>query len=101
MIWFIAIGAVIVRGAVAGATWDQRKGRSRDTTAWSSGYRHRRTSRPGPQGGYSRYELRPVAPAVTQAHPAGGCTRTARIRTAHAEYGHHTAQARRLPSWPG
>ncbi len=26
--WFIAIGAVIVLGAVAGATWDQRKGRS-------------------------------------------------------------------------
>ena len=25
--WFIAIGAVIVPGAVAGATWDQRKGR--------------------------------------------------------------------------
>jgi len=23
--WFIAIGAVIVPGAVAGATWDQRK----------------------------------------------------------------------------
>jgi membrane protein len=29
--WFIAIGAVIVLGAVAGATWDQRKGRSRGT----------------------------------------------------------------------
>ena len=28
MIWFIAIGAVIVLGAVAGATWDQRSGRS-------------------------------------------------------------------------
>ncbi len=28
MIWFIAIGAVIVRGAVADATWDQSKGRS-------------------------------------------------------------------------
>ena len=27
--WLIAIGAVIVLGAVAGATWDQRKGRSR------------------------------------------------------------------------
>ena len=53
MIWFIAIGAVIVSGAVAGATWDQRKGRSRDTTAWSSVYRQRRISRPGPQGGYS------------------------------------------------
>jgi membrane protein len=29
--WFIAIGAVIVLGAVAGATWDQRKGRSGGT----------------------------------------------------------------------
>jgi len=28
MIWFIAIGAVIVREAVADATWDQSKGRS-------------------------------------------------------------------------
>jgi hypothetical protein len=25
MIWFIAIGAVIVRGAVADATWDQER----------------------------------------------------------------------------
>ena len=33
MIWFVAIGSVIVLGAVAGATWDQRKDRSRDTTA--------------------------------------------------------------------
>ena len=33
VIWFVAIGAVIVLGAVAGATWDQRKDRSRDTTA--------------------------------------------------------------------
>ena len=30
MIWFIAIGAVIVLGAAAGATWDQYKGRSAD-----------------------------------------------------------------------
>jgi membrane protein len=29
MIWFIAIGAVIVLGAVTGATWNQHKGRSR------------------------------------------------------------------------
>ena len=29
--WFIAIGAVIVLGAAAGATWDQRKGRSGST----------------------------------------------------------------------
>jgi len=28
MVWFIAIGAVIVLGAAAGATWDQCKGRS-------------------------------------------------------------------------
>ena len=31
MIWFIAIGAVIALGAVAGATWSQRKGHSRRT----------------------------------------------------------------------
>jgi membrane protein len=29
MVWFIAIGAVIVLGAVTGATWNQHKGRSR------------------------------------------------------------------------
>jgi membrane protein len=34
--WFIAIGAVIVLGAVGGATWDQRKGRSRRTKTGSS-----------------------------------------------------------------
>jgi membrane protein len=34
--WFIAIGAVIVLGAVGGATWDQRKGRSRGTKTGSS-----------------------------------------------------------------
>jgi len=33
MVWFIAIGAVIVLGAVAGATWNQQKGRSRRTEA--------------------------------------------------------------------
>jgi membrane protein len=33
MIWFIAIGAVVVLGAVAGATWSQRKGRSGGTRA--------------------------------------------------------------------
>jgi membrane protein len=33
MIWFIAIGAVIVLGAVAGATWNQHKRRSRRTRA--------------------------------------------------------------------
>lgn len=33
MIWFIAIGAVVVLGAVAGATWNQRKGRSGSTRA--------------------------------------------------------------------
>jgi len=31
MIWFIAIGAVIMLGAVAGATWNQQKGRPRPT----------------------------------------------------------------------
>lgn len=33
MIWFIAIGAVVVLGAVTGATWDQRKGGAQDTKA--------------------------------------------------------------------
>jgi membrane protein len=33
MIWFIAIGAVIVLGAVAGATWNQHKRRSRQARA--------------------------------------------------------------------
>jgi membrane protein len=33
MIWFIAIGAVIVLGAVTGATWNQHKGRSRRAKA--------------------------------------------------------------------
>jgi hypothetical protein len=28
MVWFIAVGAVIVLGAVADASWHQRKGRS-------------------------------------------------------------------------
>jgi membrane protein len=31
MIWFVAIGAVIVLGAAAGATWNQQKGRPRPT----------------------------------------------------------------------
>jgi len=31
MIWFVAIGAVIMLGAVAGATWNQRKDRPRPT----------------------------------------------------------------------
>ena len=34
--WFIAIGAVIVLGAVGGATWDQRKSRSGRTKTGSS-----------------------------------------------------------------
>ena len=34
--WFIAIGAVIVPGAVGGATWDQRKSRSGRTNTGSS-----------------------------------------------------------------
>jgi membrane protein len=33
MIWFTAIGAVIVLGAVAGATWNQHQGRSRRARA--------------------------------------------------------------------
>ena len=33
MIWFTAIGAVIVLGAVAGATWNQHKGHSRRARA--------------------------------------------------------------------
>lgn len=33
MIWFVAIGAVVVLGAAAGATWDQRTARSRGTGA--------------------------------------------------------------------
>jgi hypothetical protein len=37
--WFIAIGAVIVFGAVGGATWDQRKSRSGRTKTGSSGPR--------------------------------------------------------------
>jgi membrane protein len=39
LIWFIAIGAVIVLGAVAGATWVQRKGRPGSTRTRSSGRR--------------------------------------------------------------
>ncbi len=38
--WFIAIGAVIVLGAVAGATWDQRKDHSGSTRTGSSGRGH-------------------------------------------------------------
>lgn len=38
--WFIAIGAVIVLGAVAGATWDQRTGRLGRTRTESSGRGH-------------------------------------------------------------
>ena len=36
MTWFIAIGAVIVLGAVAGATWQQRTGHPSGTTTGSS-----------------------------------------------------------------
>lgn len=35
--WFIAIGAVIVLGAAAGATWEQRKGRLADPKAGPAG----------------------------------------------------------------
>jgi membrane protein len=46
--WFIAIGAVIVLGAVAGATWDQRKGRSGSTRTGSSGRGHDGSLPPAP-----------------------------------------------------
>jgi Virulence factor BrkB len=57
--WFIAIGAVIVLGAVAGATWDQRSGRSRN--------KHR-SIRSGTR------RIRP--PAAGQDRPAGSATGT-------------------------
>ena len=38
--WFIAIGAVIMLGVVAGTTWDQRKGRSGGTATGSPGRGH-------------------------------------------------------------
>ena len=46
--WFIAIGAVIVLGTVAGTTWDQRKGRSGGTPAGSSGRGHDGSLPPAP-----------------------------------------------------
>jgi membrane protein len=46
--WFIAIGAVIMLGAVAGTTWDQRKDRCGGTTTGSSGRGHDRSRRPAP-----------------------------------------------------
>ena len=56
--WFIAIGAVIVLGAVAGATWDQRKGPLRG----EPGPDHRigdmtDPARPRPRAGNSRHQL--------------------------------------------
>jgi membrane protein len=48
LIWFIAIGAVIVLGAVAGATWNQRKGRPRRTRSGSSDHGHDGSARPAP-----------------------------------------------------
>jgi membrane protein len=53
--WFIAIGAVIVLGAVAGATWDQRKGRRRGSKAGSPDRGHD-GSRP-PAASYSRHKF--------------------------------------------
>jgi len=55
--WFIAIGAVIVLGAVAGATWDQRKGRAGGTTTGSSGQGHDGSLPPAPASRNSRREL--------------------------------------------
>ena len=55
--WFIAIGAVIVLGAVAGATWDQRKGRARETTTGSSDRGHDGSLPPAPASRNSRREL--------------------------------------------
>ena len=55
--WFIAIGVVIVLGAVAGATWDQRKDPSGGTKAGSSDRGHGGSLPPGPQPD-SRYQTR-------------------------------------------
>ena len=46
--WFIAIGAVIMLGAVAGATWDQRKGRAGGTRTGSSDRGHDGSLPPAP-----------------------------------------------------
>jgi len=56
--WFIAIGAVIVLGAVAGATWDQRKGRSGSARTGHPGGDMMDPSRPSPPAGNSRHEFR-------------------------------------------
>lgn len=55
--WFIAICAVIVLGAVAGATWDQRKGRAGETTTGSSDQGHDGSLPPAPASRNSRREL--------------------------------------------
>jgi len=59
--WFIAIGAVIVLGAVAGVTWDQRKGRS--------GGNQDRSTRSGTDPAHPR--LRPGTHAISRdsGHP--------------------------------
>jgi membrane protein len=46
--WFIAIGAVITLGAVAGTTWDQRNDRSGRTTTGSPGRGHDGSRPPAP-----------------------------------------------------
>jgi len=56
MTWFIAIGAVIVPGVVAGAPWDQPKGRQGDTGTGSPDRAHD-PSRPRPRTGNSRHQL--------------------------------------------
>jgi membrane protein len=50
LIWFIAIGAVIVLGAAAGATWNQRKGRPGGTRTGSSDRRNDGSRPPEPAG---------------------------------------------------
>jgi membrane protein len=56
--WFIAIGGVIVLGAAAGATWDQRKGRRLGGTKLGSSDQGDDGSRPpAPRAGSSRHKL--------------------------------------------
>ena len=54
--WFIAIGAAIVPGAVAGATWDQRQGRSGGTRTGPSDRGQDGSRPPAPATGNSRHK---------------------------------------------
>jgi hypothetical protein len=76
--WFIAIGAVIVLGAAAGATWDQRKGRlTGGTKAGSSDQGYNGSRPPAPRAGSSRHKLRlPASISVTK---ADGSTATVHV----------------------